>query len=72
MTFAAGLAKGGLKPVVAVYSTFLQRSYDQIIHDTALQDLHVVFAIDRAGLVGKTERPTRACTTCHTSATYPT
>lgn len=53
VTFAAGLAKGGLKPVVAVYSTFLQRSYDQIIHDTALQDLHVVFAIDRAGLVGE-------------------
>ena len=53
MTFAAGLAKGGLKPVVAVYSTFMQRSYDQLIHDVALQDLPVVFCLDRAGLVGK-------------------
>lgn len=53
VTFAAGLAKSGLKPVVAVYSTFLQRSYDQIIHDIALQNLHVVFAVDRAGLVGE-------------------
>ncbi len=53
VTFAAGLAKAGIKPVVAIYSTFLQRSYDQIIHDVALQDLHVVFAIDRAGLVGE-------------------
>lgn len=53
VTFAAGLAKAGIKPVVAIYSTFLQRSYDQIIHDVSLQDLHVVFAIDRAGLVGE-------------------
>ena len=53
VTFAAGLAKAGIKPVVAVYSTFLQRSYDQIIHDVALQNLHVVLAIDRAGLVGE-------------------
>ncbi len=53
VTFAAGLARAGLKPVVAVYSTFLQRSYDQIIHDVALQKLHVTFAIDRAGLVGE-------------------
>lgn len=53
VTFAAGLAKSGLKPVVAIYSSFLQRSYDQIIHDIALQNLHVVFAIDRAGLVGE-------------------
>jgi len=52
VTFAAGLAAAGMKPVVAVYSTFLQRSYDQIIHDVALQDLPVVFALDRAGLVG--------------------
>lgn len=52
VTFAAGLAKTGIKPVVAVYSTFLQRSYDQIIHDVALQKLHVIFAIDRAGLIG--------------------
>ncbi len=53
VTFAAGLAKKGLKPVVAIYSTFLQRAYDQIIHDVALQELPVVFAIDRAGLVGE-------------------
>ncbi len=53
VTFAAGLAKEGLKPVVAIYSTFLQRAYDQIIHDVALQKLPVVFAIDRAGLVGE-------------------
>ena len=52
VTFAAGLAAEGLKPVVAIYSTFLQRAYDQLIHDVALQDLPVVFAIDRAGLVG--------------------
>lgn len=53
VTFAAGMAKAGLKPVVAVYSTFLQRSYDQIIHDVALQKLHVVLAVDRAGIVGE-------------------
>ena len=52
VTFAAGLAKQGYLPVVAVYSTFLQRAYDQIIHDVALQNLHVIFAIDRAGIVG--------------------
>ncbi|MGI5999998.1 MAG: 1-deoxy-D-xylulose-5-phosphate synthase [Candidatus Merdisoma sp.] len=52
VTFAAGLAAGGLKPVVAVYSSFLQRAYDQILHDVCIQNLHVVFAIDRAGLVG--------------------
>ncbi len=52
VTFAAGLAAGGMKPVFAVYSSFLQRGYDQIIHDVALQNLPVVFAIDRAGLVG--------------------
>jgi 1-deoxy-D-xylulose-5-phosphate synthase len=51
--FAAGLAKGGLKPVVAIYSTFLQRGYDQIIHDVSLQDLPVVLCLDRAGLVGE-------------------
>ncbi|RMD47822.1 MAG: 1-deoxy-D-xylulose-5-phosphate synthase, partial [Aquificota bacterium] len=51
-TFAGGLATEGLKPVVSYYSTFLQRAYDQVIHDTALQKLPVVFAIDRAGLVG--------------------
>jgi len=53
VTFAAGMAKKGLKPVVAIYSTFLQRAYDQIVHDVALQELPVVFAIDRAGLVGE-------------------
>jgi 1-deoxy-D-xylulose-5-phosphate synthase len=52
VTFAAGLAAEGLKPVVAIYSTFLQRGYDQLIHDVALQNLPVVFALDRAGLVG--------------------
>ncbi|MBR1848890.1 MAG: 1-deoxy-D-xylulose-5-phosphate synthase, partial [Lachnospiraceae bacterium] len=52
VTFAAGLAAGGLHPVVAVYSSFLQRAYDQIIHDVCLQNLPVVFAVDRAGLVG--------------------
>jgi 1-deoxy-D-xylulose-5-phosphate synthase len=52
VTFAAGLATEGIKPVVAIYSTFLQRGYDQLIHDVALQDLPVVFALDRAGLVG--------------------
>jgi 1-deoxy-D-xylulose-5-phosphate synthase len=52
VTFAAGLAAEGLKPVVAIYSTFLQRAYDQLIHDVALQNLPVTFAIDRAGIVG--------------------
>mgnify|MGYP000468733649 FL=1 len=52
VTFAAGLARDGLNPVVAIYSTFLQRAYDQLIHDVALQDLPVLFAIDRAGIVG--------------------
>ncbi len=53
ITFAAGLAQNGLKPVVAVYSSFLQRSYDQILHDVALQNLNVVIAVDRAGIVGE-------------------
>ncbi|HEY2037613.1 MAG TPA: 1-deoxy-D-xylulose-5-phosphate synthase, partial [Steroidobacteraceae bacterium] len=52
VTFAAGLATEGLQPVVAIYSTFLQRAYDQLIHDVALQNLPVLFAVDRAGLVG--------------------
>ena len=52
VTFAAGLAAGGLRPVVAIYSSFLQRAYDQILHDVCIQNLSVVFAIDRAGLVG--------------------
>jgi 1-deoxy-D-xylulose-5-phosphate synthase len=53
VTFAAGLASTGLRPVVAIYSTFLQRSYDEIIHDVCLQKLPVIFAIDRAGIVGE-------------------
>lgn len=52
VTFAAGLAMGGMKPIVCVYSSFLQRAYDQLIHDVCIQNLHVVFAIDRAGIVG--------------------
>ena len=52
VTFASGLAIGGYKPVVAIYSTFLQRAYDQLIHDVAIQNLPVLFAIDRAGIVG--------------------
>lgn len=52
VTFAAGLAAGGMKPIVAIYSSFLQRAYDQILHDVCLQNLPVIFAIDRAGLVG--------------------
>ncbi len=59
LTLAAGLASQGMKPVVAIYSTFLQRAYDQLIHDIALQNLPVVFAIDRAGLVGP-DGPTHA------------
>jgi|TARA_B110000438_G_scaffold71335_1_gene71561 1-deoxy-D-xylulose-5-phosphate synthase len=53
VTFAAGMACNGVKPIVAIYSTFLQRAYDQLIHDVALQNLNVLFAIDRAGLVGE-------------------
>lgn len=53
VTFAAGLAKGGYKPVVAIYSTFLQRSYDQIVHDVCINNLPVIFAIDRAGISGR-------------------
>ena len=52
VTFSAGLAKSGVTPVAAIYSTFLQRAYDQIIHDVSLMKLHVVFGIDRCGLVG--------------------
>ena len=59
MTFAAGLACEGMKPVVAIYSTFLQRAYDQLIHDVVLQNLPVMFAIDRGGLVGA-DGPTHA------------
>jgi len=53
VTFAAGLASQGLRPVVALYSTFLQRAYDQVIHDVCLQNLPVIFAVDRAGIVGE-------------------
>ncbi|MCL2405854.1 MAG: 1-deoxy-D-xylulose-5-phosphate synthase [Defluviitaleaceae bacterium] len=53
VTFAAGLAKGGLKPVVTMYASFLQRAYDNVIHDVALQNLPVIFAVDRAGIVGE-------------------
>lgn len=59
VTLAAGLACGGMRPVVAIYSTFLQRAYDQLIHDVALQNLPVIFAVDRAGLVGP-DGPTHA------------
>jgi len=59
VTFAAGMACEGAKPVVAIYSTFLQRGYDQLIHDVAVQNLDVLFAIDRAGLVGE-DGPTHA------------
>ncbi len=52
VTYAAGLARGGLKPIVAIYSTFMQRAYDQVLHDVCLQNLPVVFCLDRAGLVG--------------------
>jgi 1-deoxy-D-xylulose-5-phosphate synthase len=60
VTFAAGLAIGGYKPVVAIYSTFLQRAYDQVIHDVAIQKLPVLFAIDRAGSSAPTARRIRA------------
>ena len=53
VTYAAGMAKGGLKPIVAVYSTFMQRAYDQIIHDVCLQNLPVIFCLDRAGFSGE-------------------
>jgi 1-deoxy-D-xylulose-5-phosphate synthase len=53
VTFAAGMATRGVRPVVAIYSTFLQRGYDNIVHDVALQHLPVIFAMDRAGLVGE-------------------
>ncbi len=61
VTFAAGLALGGLIPVVAIYSSFLQRAFDQVIHDVCMQNLHVVFAIDRAGLVGSDGETHQGC-----------
>ena len=60
-TFAAGLAKAGLIPVFAVYSSFLQRAFDQILHDVCIQNLHVIFAIDRAGLVGADGETHQGC-----------
>ncbi|MBW2974281.1 1-deoxy-D-xylulose-5-phosphate synthase, partial [Candidatus Woesearchaeota archaeon] len=61
VTFAGGLASQGFKPVVAIYSTFLQRAYDQIIHDICLQNLPVVFAVDRAGIVGEDGATHQGC-----------
>jgi 1-deoxy-D-xylulose-5-phosphate synthase len=73
ITFAAGLATEGIVPVAAIYSTFLQRAYDSIIHDVAIQNLPVVFAMDRAGLVGNDGpdahgalRHRRTCSPCRT------
>jgi 1-deoxy-D-xylulose-5-phosphate synthase len=64
VTFAAGLAAQGMRPFCAIYSTFLQRAYDQVVHDVAIQNLPVRFAIDRAGLVGADGRdPRRAAST---------
>ena len=61
VTFAAGLALGGMTPVVAVYSSFLQRAVDQMLHDVCMQKLHVIFAIDRAGLVGADGETHQGC-----------
>lgn len=61
VTFAAGMALGGLIPVVAIYSSFLQRAFDQMIHDVCMQNLHVVFAVDRAGLVGSDGETHQGC-----------
>ncbi len=71
VTFAAGLACDGVKPVVAIYSTFLQRAYDQLVHDVALQNLDVTFAVDRAGQVGADAPPTLAASTSVSSAAFP-
>jgi len=57
VTYSAGLAAGGLKPITAIYSTFLQRSFDQMLHDIAVQDLRILLAVDRAGLVGEDGAP---------------
>jgi 1-deoxy-D-xylulose-5-phosphate synthase len=72
VTFAAGMACEGMKPVVAIYSTFLQRGYDQLIHDVALQNLDVTFALDRAGWSAPTARPMPATTTWPSCAAFPT
>jgi 1-deoxy-D-xylulose-5-phosphate synthase len=63
VTFAAGMATEGFRPVVAIYSTFLQRAYDQIIHDVCIENLPVVFALDRGGIVGEDGPPIMACST---------
>lgn len=63
VTFAGGLAVGGKKPFVAIYSSFLQRGFDNIIHDVAIQGLPVVFCIDRAGIVGEDGVTHHACST---------
>ena len=63
-TFAAGLAVSNFRPIVAIYSTFLQRAYDQLIHDIALQNLNVTFAVDRAGFVGADGAHTMALMIC--------
>ena len=68
MGLASGLATGGKKPVVAIYSTFLQRAIDQVIINNALPDLDVVFAIDRAGIVGEDGPTHHACSTSPTCA----
>ena len=61
VSFAAGLALGGMVPVVAIYSSFLQRAVDQMLHDVCMQKLHVIFAIDRAGLVGADGETHQGC-----------
>ena len=71
VTFAAGLAAEGLKPVVAIYSTFLQRAYDQLIHDVALQNLPVIFALDRAGLGRQRRRDSSGQLRSDLSALHP-
>jgi len=71
VTFAAGLAAQGMRPFCAIYSTFLQRAFDQVVHDVAIQNLPVRFAIDRAGLVGPTARPTPAASTSRTFQRFP-
>ena len=63
MTFAGGMATQGMQPVAAIYSTFLQRAFDQVFHDVAIMDLPVVFALDRAGIAGADGPRTTASTT---------
>ena len=67
VTMASGMAKQGLKPVAAIYSSFLQRAYDMLIHDTSLQRLHLVLGVDRAGIVGNAQRESALPATCHQS-----